>query len=277
MKPSRGVRRLAAPSARHLGRDASLTCSVGAIIMILELLFVAAAQAAASPEGCEAESGEFVANRATAGGVIVGPAGKRIRLYRKHPALCPSGETRACDGKSYLVPGDAVDIGTACGDFVRVRYAGKSRVSIGWIDKMSLTARSSTGDPGDFLSAIEGYYVSGGHCWARNANGSVEPCGNGPAGDSCLLIKKIDATHAEMQIESFQGNGHECGVSGIAEVSGGKLIYVQGHQGDQDDGRGLAVEAGPSKLTIQYLRDEKGGNNPFCAVKSRRRSFRQEQ
>ena len=52
---------------RHLGRDASLTCSVGAIIMILELLFVAAAQAAASPEGCEAESGEFVTNRATAG------------------------------------------------------------------------------------------------------------------------------------------------------------------------------------------------------------------
>jgi hypothetical protein len=150
---------------------------------------------------------------------------------------------------------------------LRVRYVRKDHISTGWVEKKSLDERQAPAVSGNFLSAIEGYYTSRGHCWTRNADGSVESCDGGPDGDSCLLIKRIDATHAELRIESFQANGHECGISGVAELNGGKLVYVQGHEGDDDDGRGLTIDAGASKLTIKYLKGEQVRlNNPFCAI-----------
>jgi hypothetical protein len=155
------------------------------------LFFAAVAQAGTAPETCKSQNSEFLANGATARGLIFGPVGSHIHLYQQHPALCISASAGACEGKSYLVPGDGVDVVTACGDYVRVRYVGKNHVSIGWINKTSLSESHSPEVPRDLLSEIEGYYSSGGHCWAKNADGSVEPCGFGADEDSCLLFKKI--------------------------------------------------------------------------------------
>jgi hypothetical protein len=182
---------------------------------------------ATRPQTCQSEDGEFTPNRNSAGGLILGPAGSRIRLYRQHPALCNSGDVATCEGRAYLVPGDVVEAGTTCGDYVHVRYIGKNHISTGWIEKRSLGERQAPAVSGDLLSTIEGYYTSRGPCWTRNADGSLESCDGGPDGDSCLLIKKIDATHAELRIESFQASGHECGVSGVAELSGGKLVMCK--------------------------------------------------
>lgn len=127
-----------------------------------------------------------------------------------------------------------------------------------------LTNPTAKGDP---LSELEGYYTSRGHCWAKNGDGSVERCDDGADGDSCLQIRRIDPTHAELSIESSQANGHECGVSGVAELRGDKLVYVQGHAGNDDDGRGLSVDTSGPELTIKYMDEqEQHFTSPFCAI-----------
>jgi hypothetical protein len=90
---------------------------------------------------CQFENGEFTPAGSSAGGRILGPAWSHVHLYRRHPALCGSADAATCEGKAYLVPEDVVDVGTTCGDYVRVRYVGKNRLSIGWIEKESLGVR----------------------------------------------------------------------------------------------------------------------------------------
>ena len=84
---------------------------------------------------CQSENGELIPS---AGGRILGPAGSHVHLYRRHPALCGSADAATCEVKAYLVPEDVVDVGTTCGDYVRVRYVGKTRLSIGWVEKKSI-------------------------------------------------------------------------------------------------------------------------------------------
>ena len=64
-----------------------------------------------------------------------------VHLYRRHPSLCGLADAASCEGKAYLVPEDAIDVGTTCGDYVRVRYVGKTRLSIGWVEKKSIGVR----------------------------------------------------------------------------------------------------------------------------------------
>jgi len=91
---------------------------------------------ATTRQTCQSENAEFAPNRNSVGGLILGPAGDRIRLYRQHAAVCNSVDAATCEGKAYLVPGNVVEVGIACGDYVRVRYVGKSRIS--WVEKKSL-------------------------------------------------------------------------------------------------------------------------------------------
>jgi len=72
-------------------------------------------------------------------GVTVGREGEHVRLYRVHPSECGSAEASACKSKAYLIPGDRVELAAACGGYAHVRYIGKSRTSIGWVELSALS------------------------------------------------------------------------------------------------------------------------------------------
>lgn len=119
---------------------------------------------------------------------------------------------------------------------------------------------------GDILDSLDGYYsTSSGRCSIRDADGTTTDCGD-PL-DSCLIIKRIDATHAELHVESTQQNGHECGLVGVAELKGKDLVYVQAKQHNEDDGRGIRIKTTGPQLTIENLPEERPQmTNPFCAI-----------
>ena len=130
---------------------------------------------------------------------------------------------------------------------------------------MGARSESETSDA-EILADNEGYYTATGTCWIRGAPGEpAEPCGSSP--DSCMSIRKLDRLHAQLSIESYQADGHECGMKGIAELRGRTLVYVQKDQHDQDDGNGLIVDLVGPELKIRYTPDSHfTSENPFCAV-----------
>lgn len=116
---------------------------------------------------------------------------------------------------------------------------------------------------GDELAQIEGYYPLGGTCFVRSKSGEQEPCGDPGAADSCLLIRRIDAHHAALNVESFQAEGRECGLSGIATLGSHELTYTQANDQTTDSGRKLVIRLEESNLRLHYP-DE--GDPAFCAA-----------
>jgi hypothetical protein len=215
-----------------------------------------------SPGACVAENAEFDRPDASRLAVVAGSPGAHVRLYPKNPAACAVSNTKDC-GRAYLLPGDHILAGSTCDAFTHVRYAGASVISTGWVDSKFVSPLPAA--DGDKLSALEGYYSSSGHCTQALGGQPAEPCG--VDSDSCLLLKKLDATHAQIDIESFQGNGHECGLSGIAELHGSRLVYVQKGRHNEDDGRGIAIDTSRKTWNIEYLDDAQPHlNNAFCAI-----------
>lgn len=220
---------------------------------------------------CASGDEDFNGSRQPRHAVIVGPAASHIRLYRQDPRSCATADAvPGCEGKAYLIPGDEVVVGSGCGDFLHVRYVGK-RTSTGWVDARAVrwtqAGESHSGPEAaqDFLSRIVGYYVSSGLCSETHNGQPAERCGEG--WDTCMIIKRIDQSHAELHIESFQTNGHECGVSGVAQVADSQLTYVQGVEHDEDDGRGFTVRLEGDELKIRYIDDGQAHDtNAFCAI-----------
>ncbi len=204
---------------------------------------------------------------------ITGEANAHIPLWHEHPALCASTDEAKCKGKAYLVPGNTVAVANTCGDYAHVQYRGNKHVSVGWVPLTNIGELHSSNidnklatTPGmDLLSSIEGYYESNKLCDIHMGSRAITPCGNNP--DTCMTIKRIDKTHAELHIESFQSNGHECAVDGIAELQGDSLVYVQNNQHDGDDGRGFKINTKGETLSIKYIEDSASHtDNAFCAI-----------
>ncbi|MBI1175648.1 MAG: hypothetical protein GC139_10350 [Sideroxydans sp.] len=79
-------------------------------------------------------------------GRIAGSKGERIYLHPANPQLCINTDDDGCSLKSYLIPGDRVDVGFICGDWTLVQYERRIRSKpniIGWIE----TARLYDVDP----------------------------------------------------------------------------------------------------------------------------------
>jgi len=250
---------------------------VGCMVVTDILAADAIVKAAMPVQACSTSDNEFSrAASAAKAFVIVGRAGDHVRLYRKHPGECAGNDLRACEGKAYLIPGDRVEAASTCGGYVHVRYVGQSRTSVGWVERTALrevgavAAVPGRGDDAhpssDILADVEGYYTSTGHCWTYDGPGnSPLPCGSLP--DTCMIIKRIDASHAALSIESVQGNGHDCGTSGVADLRGKELIYVQTNKHDADDGNGITIDLNGPELKLDYIRGALGrSEQPFCAI-----------
>jgi hypothetical protein len=90
------------------------------------------------------------------------------------------------------------------------------------------------------------------------------PCD--PVPEDCLSIKKIDKDHAQISVYSVQTNGHNCGVSGIAERVGDKLVYTE--QGELEHGQQFAIILSGQTLTFKYLATPGTMIPPFCGARA---------
>ena len=225
---------------------------------------------------CSKYENEFAASHNFVEAEIVGDANTKVLISKVHSSACGRGSLESCKGNAYLISGDRVERGATCDGTTHILYRGKTTF-VGWIDSAALrdvsvdagdqrrTAKAASRFSKSDLANLQGYYSSSGHCVITGKPGRPQPCGQ--EADSCMLITRIDEKHVRLNIESLQTNAHECGISGIAEFRGSKLVYVQGSEGNEDDHRGLEVETSGPKLTIRYLADRTPHDtNAFCAT-----------
>jgi ankyrin repeat protein len=74
-------------------------------------------------------------------GRIAGVEGERIYMHLANPQLCKNSDDDGCSPKSYLIPGDRVDIGFICGDWTLVQYESRARSKPhikGWVETSRL-------------------------------------------------------------------------------------------------------------------------------------------
>ena len=118
------------------------------------------------------------------------------------------------------------------------------------------------------VAKFAGYYTAPATYCSELEGTALKPCD--PPVDDWMQIKPIDDTHAQIDIYSLQTNGHECGVSGIAELKGDKLVYVEKDTTlPQYLGQGFTVALSGQILKIQYLADPGLGIPPFCGARAR--------
>jgi hypothetical protein len=113
-----------------------------------------------------------------------------------------------------------------------------------------------------------GYYTAPATYCSELDGTALKPCD--PPVEDWMQIKPIDATHAQIDIYSLQTNGHECSVSGVAELKAGKLVFVEKETKlPQYWGQGFTVELIGKTLKIKYLADPGLGIPPFCGARAR--------
>jgi hypothetical protein len=118
------------------------------------------------------------------------------------------------------------------------------------------------------LAKFAGYYTAPAAYCSELEGAALKPCD--PPVEDWMQIKPIDDTHAQIDIYSLQTNGHECGVSGIAELKGDKLVFVEKDTTlPQYLGQGFTVVLSGKILKIQYLADPGLGIPPFCGARAR--------
>jgi hypothetical protein len=70
-------------------------------------------------------------------GHISGINGEKIYMHRANPQICELPDDDGCTGKSYLIPGDRVDVGFVCGEWTYIQYESRVRTkphTQGWVE-----------------------------------------------------------------------------------------------------------------------------------------------
>jgi hypothetical protein len=73
----------------------------------------------------------------------------------------------------------------------------------------------------NLLTTMEGYYSVPGRYCSELQGTELRPCM--PPSHDCLLVKELDMTSAGIEVSSTQTNGHQCSVSGRAQLKGGPI------------------------------------------------------
>lgn len=71
---------------------------------------------------------------------VTGDTGARAYIHEQYPAQCATSESDACKSHAYVLSGDVVAVGKACGAWAYSQYIGQKRVTIGWIASSRLSA-----------------------------------------------------------------------------------------------------------------------------------------
>lgn len=117
----------------------------------------------------------------------------------------------------------------------------------------------------DLLRRIEGTYEVPSECTTISATGQHEPCGSHVV--DRLSIRRLSEKAAEFNLYSVQINGHQCEASGIAELKGDSLTYLDPDSQNQDPGQGLRIQITSLALVLDYLKPVRM-RPPFCGTRA---------
>jgi hypothetical protein len=117
----------------------------------------------------------------------------------------------------------------------------------------------------DLLGRIEGTYEVPSECTTINSKGEHESCGSHVM--DRLRIQRLSERTAKFDLYSVQINGHQCEASGIADLKGESLIYLDPDSQDQNPGQGLRIQITSSALVLDYLRPV-SMRPPFCGMRA---------
>jgi hypothetical protein len=130
-----------------------------------------------------------------------------------------------------------------------------------------LTSGLSIGGPNqESISQMEGYYIEPAKTCSVLQGRVLKPC-NPPRSD-CLLIKRIDDSHAWISFRSMQTNGHSCAVSGLANFRNGKFTYTERDSDSPDLGRGISIRRLGHLLKLSYLVRSGMSLTAFCGMRA---------
>jgi len=117
---------------------------------------------------------------------------------------------------------------------------------------------------GNPLKELGGRYEVQSQCTTLGPNG-YEPCG-ADTRDYFQLTWKSDRL-ASFEVYSVQTNGHQCAISGTAELQGDVLVYLDKSSSDQGQGIKIRVTAG--SITFSYLKSiPKHQRPPYCGTRA---------
>jgi hypothetical protein len=243
------------------------------VLLSLALVFSSTiVKAADAKPSCATGLSDFERPQTLRSAVIIGTEGSRIPLYKKHPTECSGADATVCRGKAYLVPGDRVEVASACGGYARVRYVNNSRISTGWVQEIALRDEGTASSPSarnDFLSQIEGYYEAPGRDCSSFEGGKEVPCD--PPSTDCLRIRKIDDQHAKFDVYSVQRNRSQCEVEGVADFRDGTLNYVERDPREMAAGDRLIIHFDKGQIAFEVVpgpNEVPGTISSFCGAQA---------
>src|SRR5262245_48326910 len=127
-----------------------------------------------------------------------------------------------------------------------------------------LTCAANALAAADLLQRIEGTYEIPSQCTTVSSKGD-ESCG--PNIRDRLRITRVSDRAASFDLYSVQINGHQCEVSGVAELQGDSLVYLDPEA--REPGQGLRIKLTSSALVLSYLKPLTGpGAPPFCGTRA---------
>jgi hypothetical protein len=130
---------------------------------------------------------------------------------------------------------------------------------------VTLTGASSS----KLIDSLNGYYeVPSADCTVSDGDEQT-PCS--AQFKDCLLISKIDDSHANFAVASTQINLNSCGVEGVAVLEGNKLSY-QSQDRDDDEvfGKKFYMFVKGGYITFKYAPGaESGIRAPYCGQRAR--------
>ena len=117
------------------------------------------------------------------------------------------------------------------------------------------------------IKRMEGYYQIPAHSCFSLEGGEYVSCEDRMT--DCLSIKAIDGKTAQISVDSWQTNGHECGVSGVAKLQGNSLVYVGGDDDLDSKGKKFSIDLIDGKLKFRYLNPSNiEMRSPFCGFRA---------
>jgi hypothetical protein len=104
------------------------------------------------------------------------------------------------------------------------------------------------------LDDIEGYYSIPSTRCSSFEGSKFAPCAD--RSEDCLVIRKLNAHSAEVEVSSTQTNLHVCNVKGVASLSGSSLVLLDDPVDNGDEpANGLKVTVTSRFLALSYLKD----------------------
>jgi hypothetical protein len=126
-----------------------------------------------------------------------------------------------------------------------------------------LIACTAVASSGTSLRQVSGRYEVQSKCSTLGANG-YEPCG--PEVRDWLVLTWTSSTSASFDVYSVQVNGHQCSLSGEAELKGDSLVFVdpKAPTGDQ----GITISLVGSTIKFAYLPSEPSHQFRYCGSRA---------